>query len=72
MTEILIAGQDNAAVLIPFRDQTEQQLSLLAVQLYGLAGRMIQGYSGLGPVHIVRVIFVDLGGSVGQIASVLL
>lgn len=34
ITEILVASQDDAAVLIPFRDQTEQQLSLLAVHLH--------------------------------------
>lgn len=34
ITEILVAGQDDTAVLIPFRDQAEQQLSLLAVQLH--------------------------------------
>lgn len=33
-TEIFIAGQDDAAMLIPFRDQTEQQFRLLVVQLH--------------------------------------
>ena len=33
IAEILVAGQDDTAVLIPFRYQTEQQLSFLAVQL---------------------------------------
>ena len=44
IAEILVAGQDDTAVLIPFRDQTEQQLSLLAVQLH-VANLVNQQYS---------------------------
>lgn len=44
IAEILVAGQNDTAVLIPFRDQTEQQLSLLAVQLH-VANLVNQQYS---------------------------